>query len=132
MLCRLSDYRTVASDPGFDILSTQVDVSQTGTQMVVGFTFHPNYDYSDQFDGIAYANGIYVLAGWQCKTVMEYQFLGYWIEQVVLHKKEEVCVNAVYSVLTRRYEGNEKDIYLMTAVYHAVEGPRHEFETVKP
>ena len=64
--------------------------------MAVGFT----YLEESSFDKYI---GLYVLAGWQCRTIMEFHLRGYEAKQLKIAKPVEVCRNSVYAILIAAY-----------------------------
>ena len=65
MICRKSDYRTIASDPEYDVTSVQADVYEQGYYMLMSVTATKKDNPQDQ------ATVIYVFGGWQCKVELE-------------------------------------------------------------
>ena len=57
-ICRNSDYRTVASDPNFDVTSMQADVYERGYYMLMSVTARPKDNSFEE------TTVIYVFGGW--------------------------------------------------------------------
>ena len=66
MLCRPSDYRTVASDPDYDAIAVQADIGERGYHMLLMVTAQRKS--SSELTTI-----IYVLGGWECQVRFNYQ-----------------------------------------------------------
>ena len=57
MVCRDSDYRTIAGDPNFDVTSVHADVSMRGYLMLMSVMAVPK----TQIPGITRVTSLYVL-----------------------------------------------------------------------
>ena len=62
LLCRKSDYRTLASHPEWDVTKVRADVSESGYLMLMTVT------YSQKSSPSTLNTFIYVLNGWECKA----------------------------------------------------------------
>ena len=71
MICRSSDYRTVASDPDFDVIEVHADFSEIGYHMIMAVTAEPKHASSYNFDKIT---SVYVLSGWECYVRVEVEY----------------------------------------------------------
>ena len=67
MLCRPSDYRTIASDPNYDVVSVLADVDELGYEMLLTMKAEPKF-----FTSLTHVIAIYLLEGWLCKVHSEY------------------------------------------------------------
>ena len=72
LICRPSDYRTIANDPDYDVVNVVADVGALGDNMLMAV----NAEQKGTQDKVS---STYLLGGWDCKVRTEIEIANYHI-----------------------------------------------------